>query len=201
MAFKETSNTSIRIDSRLHKVLNYIVLTIIVIAILGPLLILVNMSFKTNQEYMTSGLLQLPKNIFNFDNYRNVLEKGKFLTGFKNTTILCIVPLIGSITMGTMIAFVFGRFQFPFKKVILIAFIGVSLIPQVTTQIAIFTVIRSLGLFNSIFAGIVLYVASNVLQIYVRICNRRRHRPSYFLMNVSGTRSHYQGILHLTSPS
>jgi raffinose/stachyose/melibiose transport system permease protein len=164
---KEVLNSSIRVDNKIHKIANYIILILIMIAVLLPMLILLIMSFKTDQEYMNSGLLQLPRNLNNLKNYKIVMDGGKFLLGFKNTLILCIVPIVGSITMGTMVAYVFGRFHFPLKKVLLMAFVVVSLIPNVLTQIATFTIIKNLGLFNSIFAGIVLYIATNVLQIYI----------------------------------
>lgn len=143
------------------------ILFIIMLAVLMPILIIFIMSFKSDQEYMSSGLLQLPKSFFNFSNYKTVLEEGKFLIGLKNTLILCIVPIIASIVMGTMAAYVFGRFEFPLKKFFLTAFVVVSVIPTVTTQIATFTIIKNLHLFNSIYAGIVLYAATNVLQIYI----------------------------------
>lgn len=145
---------------------NYFLLALIIIIICGPIFLVLNVSFKTNQEYLLGNLLELPKSL-NFENYLIVMQKGNLALAFKNTGILIITSTFGSILMGTMVAYALGRFEFKLKKVLLLAFLIPTLIPAVTTQVATFTIIKNLNLYNTINAGIILYMATDILSIYM----------------------------------
>ncbi len=147
--------------------LNYILLFAVILIIFLPMFIVFNISFKTNQEYLYSAFYAPPENFLNFDNYLLVIEKGKILLGFRNTVILAVVAILGSITMGTMVAYALGRFKFKMKKFIMNAFLISTIIPSITTQVATFTVIKNLGLYNTLYAGMILYIATDIVQIYI----------------------------------
>lgn len=148
--------------------INYALLTIASFIVIGPLLMLFTISFKPDKEFLySSGPFVLPESFLNIVNYQKVIEQGKFLLGFKNTLILVVVSVTLSIIMGLMVAYVLDRFDFKLKKLILTLFIISVIIPSTTTQVATFSIIKSLGLFNTIFAGIILYVATDIVQIYI----------------------------------
>ncbi len=149
------------------RVINYILLGFAVVLIVSPILIVLNISFKTNEEYMYSSVFQLPENILNFSNYLTVLIKGNLLLGYKNTLIMVLISTLGSVIMGTMVAYSLGRFNFKINKLLLGAFFVSSVIPQITTQVATFSIIKNLHLYNTIFSAILLYVSTNVLHIYI----------------------------------
>ncbi len=149
------------------RVINYILLGFAVVLIVSPILIVLNISFKTNEEYMYSSVFQLPSNILNFSNYLTVLIKGNLLLGYKNTLIMVLISTLGSVIMGTMVAYSLGRFNFKINKLLLGAFFVSSVIPQITTQVATFSIIKNLHLYNTIFSAILLYVSTNVLHIYI----------------------------------
>lgn len=162
----ESSQTN-TIHNRALKITNYFLLFIIVLIVLLPILIVFIVSFKTNEEYMYSGLFELPKNLLNFDNYYTVIIKGKLLLGMKNTVFLMAVSVAGSVIMGTMVSYVLGRLDFKFKKAVFFAFLLPAIIPGVTTQVATFSVIKGLHLYNTSFAGILLYIGTDIMQIYI----------------------------------
>jgi len=150
----------------LHISLNYTALTLISLVIIAPILLLVNISLKSNAEYFSSGPFQLPQSL-NLANYAYVYNQAKYLRGFANTGILIGASVTGSILMGLMVSYVLGRFEFKFKRLIANALILATIIPTITTQVATFSVIKSLGLFNTLGAGIVLYVATDIISIYI----------------------------------
>lgn len=162
----ESSQTN-TIHNRALKITNYFLLFIIVLIVLLPILIVFIVSFKTNEEYMYSGLFELPKNLLNFDNYYTVIIKGKLLLGMKNTVFLMAVSVAGSVIMGTMVSYVLGRLDFKCKKAVFFAFLLPTIIPGVTTQVATFSVIKGLHLYNTSFAGILLYIGTDIMQIYI----------------------------------
>lgn len=155
------------IDNPALRVFSYALLILITIAVLVPLYIVVSLSFKTLAEVNNSNVFALPESFGYLDNYIFIWTRGKLLRGFKNTGILIITSLIGSITMGTMVAYVLSRFEFKLKKAVYILFMFPIVVPAVTTQVATFTIVRSLGLYNTIWAGIILYISTDMLLIYI----------------------------------
>ncbi|MBW7453387.1 carbohydrate ABC transporter permease [Paenibacillus sepulcri] len=138
-----------------------------VFLIFFPPYILVLNAFKTKEEFTQTSVFQLPKNFFNFDNFMTVLERANLDRAYLNTLIIIVVAVIGNVALGTMVAYILGRFDFKLKKVIFGAYIAVSFIPMITTQVATFTVINNLHLFNTLFASIILHLGTDVLQIFI----------------------------------
>ncbi|GMA58412.1 hypothetical protein GCM10025858_29150 [Alicyclobacillus sacchari] len=60
-----------------------------------------------------------------------------------------------------------GRFNFPLKKVIMGAYLVAMFIPTMTVQVAIFGIIKNIGLFDTRYAMVLLYLGTNVVQIYI----------------------------------
>ncbi len=162
-----TSPSTFVINSKIGKCFGYLVLIAMVFLIFLPLFIVLNVSLKETAEYWEKGVYAFPDNIFNFSNYVEAFNSGNFLGAFKNTFILIIVCVPCSILFGTMVAYILGRFQFKLKPLVLGAFTLPTFIPSMTTTIATFTLIKMLGVYNTIFAGMLLYIGSDIVQIYI----------------------------------
>jgi raffinose/stachyose/melibiose transport system permease protein len=132
-----------------------------------PIVVVLFASLKTGTEYAQSGPLTPPSDWFNFDNYTKAFVSGNMLTGFINTFIILIISLIGATLTGSMIAFVLNRFDFKGKKLLLGAFLLATLIPSVTTQVATFQIVSDLGLFNTRWAAIILYMGTDIIAVYI----------------------------------
>jgi multiple sugar transport system permease protein len=153
----------------LHRGFNYMLLILLTIIVFLPMIIVFLVSFKTNQEYMTTDFLTLPHSFFNFDNYINFIKKAKLGVALRNEIILIVIPTFATVVFGSMVAYVVTRFDFKMKKYVLLGFIIASLIPPITVQVAQFQVIKALGLFNTIFAGLLIYSSAGVVEIYIFI--------------------------------
>ncbi|KKO53477.1 carbohydrate ABC transporter permease [Paenibacillus sp. DMB20] len=156
----------LRLENAAKKFILYSILLAICLVILIPLLITLFASFKTSLQIGSEFALKLPSN-FDFANYRVVLDKGKFLQGFGNSMFLVIVSVIINAILGTMTAYAINRFDFRLKKVILGLFVAGMIMPGMITEISRFTIIKNLGLYNSIWAPIVIYAATNLVQLYI----------------------------------
>lgn len=148
------------------RLLVYFIIAFSVFVILAPLYMVLIIAFKSSKEYLYSSLLALPKSFLYLDNFLKVINSGHIFLGFKNTSILIVFSVSLSIMMGLMVSYVLNRFEFRFKKVIMVAFMATAIIPSVTTQVATFQIINYLKLYNTIYAGIVLYIATDIIQIY-----------------------------------
>ena len=132
-----------------------------------PLVVVLFASFKTSEEYATTSPLTPPMNWFNFTNFVTAFESGKMLLGFANTTFILLISVTGTVLIGTMAAYALDRFDFRFKKLVFAAFLIATLVPGVTTQVATFQVVNELGLFNSHWAAIALFLGTDIISIYI----------------------------------
>ena len=132
-----------------------------------PLITLFFGSFKTYEEFINTAGLVPPKSFLNFDNYIRAFQEGKMLIGFTNTFILLFFGVIGSILIGSMVAYVIQRFDFKFKKIILFAYLLVSIVPLEISQVGTFKMMHKLGLYNTLLAPIVIYLGADVLMVYI----------------------------------
>lgn len=148
-------------------ILKYLTLVLGVIITLVPLMVVFFGAFKENKELLTSNVLALPKNIFNFANFKTAWIKGDMLTGFFNTAIILAVSLAATILTGTMTAYVLSRFKFPGKNVVKFLFLLASLIPSITMQMSTFQIIVGLGIYNTRWATILLFAGTDIISIYI----------------------------------
>ncbi len=137
------------------------------LAVFLPQYIALVTAFKTETELGHSASYALPRNFLNFDNFILVFKEGNILLGFYNICFIIILALIGNIMIGTMAAYVLGRFNFRFRMLILGAFALSIIIPSITTQVATFGIIHKLHLFNTPYAMILLNLGTDVIQIGV----------------------------------
>lgn len=134
-----------------------------------PMAVVLFASFKTSEEYASTSPLTPPQNWLNFVNYQRAFFEGNMLRGFLNTLFILAVSITGTILLGTMVAYVLNRFEFTGKRLILTSFLFATLIPGVTTQVATFKIINSLGLFNTRAAAMLLYLGTDIIAVYIFI--------------------------------
>ena len=136
--------------------------------VLAPIVLTFFASLKTKTDMInTSPLLLPPFDRVTFENYEEVLTDKQLLVGFKNTGIILAVSLFFNVIFGTITAFIIERFQFKGKKIIVGLFFLGMLIPTFVTEIARFQIIQKLGLYNTLGAPIIIYVASDLMQLYI----------------------------------
>lgn len=139
-----------------------------VLIVMAPIILTLFAAFKTKGDMVkTSPLLLPPFARITLDNFSRVWNNKYLVIGFKNTGILLVVSIFFNVVFGTITAFILERFQFRFKKVIIALFFMGMLIPSFVTEIARFKIINGLGLYNTLGAPIVIYVASDLMQIYI----------------------------------
>ena len=147
--------------------LKYLSLVIAAFVTLLPLGAVLIASLKSESEFSTTGPFELPRNIFNLDNFVTAVVKGNMIQGLINTSFILVVSLTGTILIGTMTAYAIDRFQFRFKSIVLGLFLVATLVPSVTTQVATFQIVNNLGLFNTIWAPVVLFLGTDIVSIYI----------------------------------
>ena len=152
----------------LSQIMKQIICIAMVAVVLAPIVLTFFASMKTKTDMINTSPLALPSfDRITFDNYKEVLTSKQLLTGFKTTGIILAVSLVFNVLFGTITAYIIERFNFRGKKIIVGLFFLGMLIPTFVTEIARFQVIQKLGLYNTIGAPIIIYVASDLMQLYI----------------------------------
>ncbi len=139
-----------------------------VMIVVAPLLLTLFASFKTGSDMVNTSPLSLPPlERITFDNFLRVLTDRYLIIGFKNTGIILGISLFFNVIFGTMTAYVIDRFDFSGKKFVVMLFFAGMLIPTFVTEIARFKIIATLGIYNTLMAPMVIYVASDLMQLYI----------------------------------
>jgi len=144
----------------------YVFLIYTGIVVVTPIVVVFLSSFKTNQEMMLGTPFALPET-WQLENYIHIFTVGRMPSAYMNTGILILISTVGSVVFGTMVAYVLSRFKFRFRNVVLFMYIIGLILPGITIEISRFQIISSLGLFNTIWAPIILYIGVDIIQIYL----------------------------------
>lgn len=147
--------------------LKYASLVIGALVVIVPLVGILMASLKTADEIRTQTPLDPPSNWLNIDNYLTAFSDGRMLPAFANTTFILVVSIVGTILIGTMAAYAVSRFDFRLKKPVMYLFLLAALVPGVTTQVATFQVVNTLGLFNTRWSAIALFMGTDIVSIYI----------------------------------
>jgi raffinose/stachyose/melibiose transport system permease protein len=152
------------------KLLSYIILFGIVIIVFLPLILVLFSSFKNVAQIANEFPLKPPSLVKPYlENYKTVFTQGKILIGFRNSLILVVASVALNAVIGTMTAYTIHRFNFKFKKVVLALFTLGMVVPSYVTEIARFPIIRNIGAYNTIAAPIIIYAATDLMQLYIYI--------------------------------
>ncbi|WOO86785.1 carbohydrate ABC transporter permease [Mollicutes bacterium LVI A0039] len=150
-------------------VIQYITMICAALFALLPIVTVLFNSFKTKVELYETMPFTPPASFLNFYNFKYAWEAGDFVHAFLNTIIILVVSLFFSINFAAMIGYVLHRFDFRGKKLIKNMFALTVFIPVVTTQVIVFQMIYALGLYNTIFAPLLLYVGVDIIAIYTML--------------------------------
>lgn len=146
----------------------YLVSLFIILVVIGPLLVVLFTSFKTKEHMVTvSPLLLPPVSEITLENYKEVFTSKYLPTAIKNTILILVVSLVFNVILGSITAYILERFQFRFKKFVVSLFFLGMMVPSFVMEISRFKVIQSLGLYNSLGAPILIYIAADLMQLYI----------------------------------
>jgi ABC-type glycerol-3-phosphate transport system permease component len=147
----------------------YASLVLASLVVVIPLVVVLFASFKTREEYSTTGPLTPPGDWLNFENFATAWTDGDMVRGFWNTTVILVISLTGTVFVGTLAAYAISRFVFALKRLVLGLFLVAALVPGVTTQVATYQIVKSMGLVNTQWSAIILFLGTDIVSIYIFI--------------------------------
>lgn len=149
--------------------LKYIILLITSFISILPLVSCVITAFKTPEEYAGTSVMQLPNSWLYFENFVQAWKQANMGLAFRNSFIILVCVLIGSVLIGSMLAYVLSRFKFFGNGLIRNLFLFASLLPGIAMQVSVYQIMYTLGWINSLPGYIVLMCGTDVISIYIFI--------------------------------
>ncbi len=156
------------IGHKIITVLQYVVLIVCCLVVLIPIAVVFLGSFKDSKELANTTVFTLPQS-FGLDNYKMAFFTEDILRSLGNTAFIIVISCVGSIITGTMTAFVVQRFNSYFTRFVKGAFLLATLLPNISMQVTVFQIVYKTGLYNTIWAPIILYVGTDIVSIYIFI--------------------------------
>lgn len=150
-------------------VLKYLILLLTAFIAVLPLVSCVITAFKTPEEYAATSVMDLPESWLYFENFVQAWDQANMGLAFRNSFIILVCVLIGSVLIGSMLAYVLSRFKFFGNGLIRNLFLFASLLPGIAMQVSVYQIMYTLGWINSLPGYIVLMCGTDVISIYIFI--------------------------------
>jgi multiple sugar transport system permease protein len=129
---------------------------VVVALALIPVLWLVSLSFKTPTAVLDPSLWPAH---WTGGNYSGILHSSQFLRPLVNSIGIGIISTLIAVVLASMAAYAIARLDFPGKRVLVGLALLIAMFPLIALVTPMFTIERSLGLFNTWFGLIIPYVA------------------------------------------
>jgi multiple sugar transport system permease protein len=131
---------------------NFVVIALALI----PVLWLVSLSFKTPAAVLDPSFL--PKS-WTWSNYTQILQTSQFIRPLLNSIGIGLISTLIAVVLASMAAYAIARLAFPGKSVLIGMALLIAMFPQIALVTPLFSIERSLGLFNTWPGLVIPYVA------------------------------------------
>ncbi|MCY8179652.1 sugar ABC transporter permease [Bacillus paralicheniformis] len=142
----------------LRLLLTYSLLVFMTAVIIYPLLWTVGASFNPGNSLVSTSIIPAYPTL---DHYRELFagkESLQYGQWYINSLKISIFTMIGSIISVSFTAYAFSRFRFKGRKNALVLFMLLQMIPQFSALVALFVLAQMLGMMNSHWLLILLYI-------------------------------------------
>lgn len=152
----------------LTRIFMYFVELLVVLLSVFPVLWVILSSFKTNAQIL-EGAFTIPTGFqVGFETYAYLFERYNFLLYFGNSLVVSLISTGISLLCFSMAAYVLAKFQFPGRTLLFVLFTITMLVPGHAKAQPIFSMINSLGLYDSLAGLTLVYLGSGIaMSIFV----------------------------------
>ena len=150
-------------------VIKYFSLVFFSFVALLPIVSCVITAFKTDAEYQSTNVMTLPESWLNFQNFIDAFNRANMGRAYLNSAIILVFVLLGSVLVGTQLAYVLNRFKFPGNGLIRSLFLFATLLPGIAMQVSVYQIMSNLGFINHLYGYIIMSMGTDVISIYIFI--------------------------------
>lgn len=125
----------------------------------GAVVWMLSSSLKLDQEVFQYPIRWIPET-FHWENYRVIWERVSLLTYFKNTAIIALAVTFLQTLTSSFAAYAFAKLRFKGRDLLFVAYIATIAVPWQAYMLPQFIMMRSMGLYDTLLAMIVLQAFS-----------------------------------------
>ena len=159
----KTSGRAIRHENHtlnaVAKVLLYIALLALAAFTLIPFVWMISSSLKLDQEVFQYPIRWIPQT-FHWENYQLIWQRVPLLTYFKNTAFIAITVTILQTLTSSFAAYAFAKLHFKGRDLLFMSYIATIAVPWQAYMLPQFIMMRSMGLYDTLWAMVVLQAFS-----------------------------------------
>ncbi len=135
--------------------LKYALLLFFAAIALIPFIWMISASLKTSAGVFSIPMRWIPES-FRWVNYSEIWDKVPLLTYFKNTAVVAVVVTFMQILTSSFAAYAFAKIRFKGRDALFMCYIGTIAVPWQVYMVPQFIMMRSLGLYDTVWALVAL---------------------------------------------
>lgn len=143
---------------RNSRIRTYILLTVTALLVLFPVLWMISVSVRPNNQVFEYPASFLPTT-FTLEAYVGVLTNSRYLKYFWNSYIIGLIVTVVSTVIGIMAGYGLSRYRFHGKKAFSLFVVATQTIPKIALLIPFFIMMTRLQLYNTRFGLVLTYTS------------------------------------------
>ena len=141
------------------RVIIYIVLIALAVFTLIPFVWMISSSLKLDREVFAYPMKWIPET-FHWENYSLIWTRVPLVTYFKNTAFIAVVVTLLQTLTSSFAAYAFAKLTFRGRDTLFLAYIATIAVPWQAYMLPQFIMMRSMGLYDTLWAMVVLQAFS-----------------------------------------
>ena len=140
-----------------NKKIGGLITIILVLTVLLPLIFIVTVSFKNNNEFYTN-IWGIPE-VWRIENYATAWEQGKIGMFALNSVVVTSTAVLGSVVLPALAGYALSKMYIPFSEAIIGLLMGLNFVPGVAVHISLFSQMNAMGFSKTLWMMILPYMA------------------------------------------
>ena len=133
----------------------YAALAALAVITLIPFAWMLSSSLKLDREVFSYPIRWIPETV-HWENYRLIWSKVPLLNYFKNTAVIALLVTFIQTLTSSFAAYAFAKLQFRGRNVLFVCYVATIAVPWQTYMLPQFILMRSMGLYDTLWAIVVL---------------------------------------------
>ncbi len=161
------TRSSLKLGRTISNTATYIVLALLGTLWVLPIFYLIYTAFR---ETPSTGIINtlFPSNLrLGFDNFVRLFQDTMFSKWLVNTLIVSVASCALSTLFVLMVSYALSRLRFKLRKPIMNVLLVLGMFPGFMSMIAVYFILKAMGLTNSLLALVLVYSGSAALSYYI----------------------------------
>ncbi len=147
--------------NEISKTFIYIIFLIISFFVIYPLVYVVSAAFSPSNSIAALNIVPFGDG-FTWKHFIHLFKNTNYGLWFKNTLIISVETAALTVVISALNAYVFSRFNFPFKKPMLMSLLILQIFPSFVGMVAIYVILYRIGGLDTLWGLVLVYTAGNI---------------------------------------